>query len=328
MLSLDNVPWRSSADVESFFAEFVVRCRPVVLRGLFDDQPIRALDTLATAVARLGDMELAISGNFVVERLKGRVPERRTLSLAQYTEYVAAHPETRDYCYLEGLPRALHELIRAPALCERRSKNDTLALMFLGNAGNYSHLHYDEDLRDVLMYQVFGRKRYVMMDPSAADRLDPLFGPGLARTSGVCLQHMTDTEQRDFLHYVGAWDVVLAPGETLLMPFGCWHYVEYLDTALSLNFRMSRSAPVKALSTLMPQPSVFMQAIARCYADDRSTSPEAHEAFGKLMASGDGDDAALHAAVLEAYDTLIAGAVRPHSLRFSDLRRAIVRQPR
>lgn len=330
MPSLDNVPRQPTPPVELLFERYIRPGCPVVLTDLLDGQPLRVLDTQERAAERLAHMVLGVSGNFANESLAGRWPERREMTLRDYLEFVRQQPETRDYCYLETPPPPLAALYEAPQLCDHRGSGDTTSLVFLGNAGNYSHLHYDEDLRDVLMFQVFGRKRYVMMPPSASHKLHPLVAPGVVRTSDVCLQHMSQREQLEFLRYAGAWDVVLEPGETLLMPFGYWHYVEYVDTALSVNFRMGRSPEVRALSALMPQPSVFMQALARHYSDETAISPQARSVLGSLLALGPTpDDDVLHRGVLDAFDALCAGSWdRPHALAFAALRGQVLRQPR
>lgn len=330
MPSLDNVPRHPTPPVELLFEQYIRPGRPVVLTDLLEGQPLRALDTLERATEHLGQMVLGVSGNFANESLAGRFPQRREMSLPDYFELVRREPATRDYCYLETPPPVLAALYEPPRLCDHRGSGDTTSLVFLGNAGNYSHLHYDEDLRDVLMFQVFGRKRYVMMAPSASHKLHPLVAPGIVRTSDVCLQHMSEGEQLAFLRYADAWDVVLQPGEALLMPFGYWHYVDYVDTALSVNFRMGRSAEVRALSALMPQPSVFMQALARHYADETRLTSGARSMLDSLLALGPApDDELLHQEVLDAFDALCAGSWdRPHALAFAELRGQVLRQPR
>ena len=105
--------------------------------------------------------------------------------------------------------------------------------MFFGAAGSDVRLHYDIDLSNVFISQFGGTKRIVLFDQdqtkylykipftthSAADLMDPDFDefPALELAKG----YITDLE----------------PGETLFMPSGIWHYIQYLDGSFSLSLR-------------------------------------------------------------------------------------------
>ena len=159
--------------------------------------------------------------------------------------------------------------------------------MFLAGPGNSTHLHYDVDLRHLLMYQVFGHKRYVVIDQSESRKLAPGSRPDVRRTSALFLEHFSGSDLLGFLRYTNAWDCVLGPGDALLIPATCWHYVEYLDTALSVNFRFGRNRYTRTLAEVLPESSVEMQALAGLFRDEDAVGPDEQAAFDALVAAED-----------------------------------------
>jgi hypothetical protein len=181
--------------------------------------------------------------------------------------------------------------------------------MFLAGPAAVAHLHYDGDLRDVVMLQLFGHKRYVLIDPAHSAKVLPLTGAGVQRTSGVFLEHMGDDDLQAFLRYTDAHVCTLGPGDLLYMPAGWWHYVEYLDVSLSVNHRLGRLPELRTLAEQVPVPSVEWLVLAQCFRDpDRTARTPALRAAWKqverVLAEAEallGVDPAARAAILERF---------------------------
>jgi len=159
--------------------------------------------------------------------------------------------------------------------------------MFVAGAGSYAHLHFDGDHRDTLLYQVFGRKRCVVIHPNQTHKLAPCFEPDIYRTSSWFLENFTREDQHEFLRFVQARECILEPGDTLYIPMMAWHYIEYPDPAMSIGFRLGRNDLVKTLARLNPMPSVFAQALALELADEaraRARFPGPVERLGQAAA--------------------------------------------
>jgi hypothetical protein len=92
----------------------------------------------------------------------------------------------------------------------------------------------------VLLYQVFGRKRVVLFQPPSGAKLDVLdaFHPGF---SNVYVEHMSDEQRIAFVESAGGYEAILEPGEAVYMPMLIWHYLEYVDTGMSINIRFGRN---------------------------------------------------------------------------------------
>ncbi len=322
-MPLDNVPRIAAPPADEFFREWVLPRRPVILTDLFDGAPIRAIDRIDLARQALGAIELEIQPNYLVF-LQGRRGERRRERLADYLAHVAAEPRTRDLCAEFATPPALRALLPPVPYCELRDPADVVSATFLANAGNYAHLHVDTDQRDVLLYQVFGEKRFALVQPEYSRRLDAYLTFDPATRAGLGNVPAYEGNGRAFLHeipspalldaflaYVHASDTVLRPGETLYMPALVWHYVEYRDTSLSITYRLGRNRYNRALAELLPYPSTFLQTVGARVGDERrfaAEHPDLAEALDAALfgehASDEARAEAANAFVLRAFERL------------------------
>jgi Cupin-like domain len=234
----------------------------VVIDGLFDDQPIRELATPRAARRAIGDMSFVVQWNYVANLYyasdrRSAQPELATLS--DYLDYVVLNPRTPRMCTEQPIAPALAALVETPEICWRNEHT----LMFIGNAGNFAHLHFDGDQRQVLMYQVFGAKRVILIPPIAAKKLAPH-----QKFSSICVQHMSKRERRAFLRYVGGDEYLVRPGQAIYMPALFWHYVEYVETSLSVHFRFGQTRYGRFFEQFVHR-SMYTQNVAARFLDER-----------------------------------------------------------
>jgi lysine-specific demethylase 8 len=260
--------------------------RPVILTDLFDRQPIRAVDTPDAARRQIGDVVLQVQPNYVGALLAhGRTAEPRPMTVAEFLDILEARADSDLYCVEYPTPAAILDLVGRPEACDLREGGDVISTMFFAGKGNSAHLHFDGDFRDVVMYQALGTKRYVIIDPRETRKLDPFADADIERTSSVFLENFSEPDKAAFLRYTNAWDCVLGPGETLLMPMMAWHYVEYLEPAMSISFRLGRNRYCRFLAEQMPMRSIFLQALAVRFADETALAAEDLAIFDELEAA-------------------------------------------
>jgi lysine-specific demethylase 8 len=270
VIVLDNVDRIQAPPRDVFYREYVLPRKPVIITDLFDAQPIRAINTLAAARRELGQLDLEVQPNYVKMLLQELVDfEKHHLPLIDYLDLLEADPTTPAVCTEYETPPALLRLMGYPDYCKLLDEQDVLPTMFVAGAGNFAHLHYDGDQRNVLMYQVFGVKRYAIIEPREAWKLDQLVDPRIQRTSALFLQNLSEADRLAFFRYVNAYDCLLYPGETLLMPMMAWHYVDYVDTSLSASYRLGRNRFNRMLAETVPITSPYLQHLAIKLADER-----------------------------------------------------------
>jgi hypothetical protein len=262
-VSVKNIDRVSAPSPDVFYSDYVLNQRPVIFTDLFDCSPLPNANTLEGAGEMLGDIAIEIRNNYIAEYL-GRVAPQpvRTLALREYLKLLQEDAETFDLCVEYPTPEPLLELLKLGSYRQVQSEGDLYSNMFVAGRGNYAHLHYDDDQRDVLLHQVFGEKRVTVIHPRETAKLEPIDSTRLRRTSAILLENASETERADFLDYANAYDAVIGPGETIFIPAMSWHYIEYLSPAMSVAYRLGRNQYNRRLAALFPDPSIDVQALA------------------------------------------------------------------
>ncbi len=241
----------------------VLEHRPVVLTGVFDGQEVAAVRTRQDALGAWGPIQLQFQEEYAGAEGTPAAGRLVSMSLNDYADLTRRDPSTRLCCTEYETPARVLAAFRVPPAClvtsppedevfglpKKYGDFDLATNTFIANAGNVAHLHFDGDQREVLLHQVYGRKRIVLFPPAAAIHLRTLDGP-FTRPSlaGLFLERMAPADIEEILARAGGWQTVLEPGETLYIPVLMWHYVEYLDDAMSFNIRFGRGRIGRFLS--------------------------------------------------------------------------------
>lgn len=255
----------SAPTFEEFKSKYFLKQQPVIITDLFQDQPIRQLSSLAKVKQQLGETSITISEGFRPEffdpncQRKHSFVNHHSCTISDYLNLIEAQPNTFLLCLENELPVSIRSLINQPDYCQAGDLiDDTVCKLFIGNKGNYSHLHYDSDGRHVLFYQATGQKRLVIIPADASPKVVPHHHWGL-----TCLEHFDDAERNAFLDYVGGVQCILEAGETLYFPAASWHYVDYLTDGLSVALRFGRNAYTQFLAEKLHPDSLVQRIIAR-----------------------------------------------------------------
>jgi Cupin-like domain len=113
-------------------------------------------------------------------------------------------------------------------------------MLFTGGAGSITHMHFDIDLSHILHTQFKGRKRVLMFPFSEQHKLyrKPFEVLSLADFSNYYEQNGTpDYERFPALKLAQGLDFIMEPGDTLFMPAGYWHHMEYLESGFAMSLR-------------------------------------------------------------------------------------------
>jgi hypothetical protein len=178
------------------------------------------------------------------------------------------HPQPNTYLYYSGSIETISELLedlqpfdvmleldnamrqRYPNLQRGQNIN-----VWFGQEGVVAAVHYDA--YDNLYAQIYGQKRWYLIPPSHARAmyLYPFLHPSHAQSQLIDLRRVNSSHFRFFAEsrpplYV----VTLQPGDVLFLP-ACWfHFVEAVNTSISVNVwtRTPQSALMTTVSQQLP----------------------------------------------------------------------------
>jgi hypothetical protein len=114
-------------------------------------------------------------------------------------------------------------------------------MLFVGGAGSITHMHFDIDLSHILHTQFAGRKRVLLFPFHEQHKL---YRKPWEVLSLIDFSHYSDSEKSkvDYekypaLRYARGYEVILEHGDTLFMPAGYWHHMEYIESGFAMSLR-------------------------------------------------------------------------------------------
>lgn len=114
-------------------------------------------------------------------------------------------------------------------------------MLFMGGEGSITHMHFDMDLSHILHTQFLGKKRVLLFPYEEGDKLyrKPFEVMSMADFSYYydASRSRLDMERYSALRHAKGYEVILDHGDTLFMPGGYWHHMEYVQSGFAMSLR-------------------------------------------------------------------------------------------
>jgi len=113
-------------------------------------------------------------------------------------------------------------------------------MLFVGGETSITHMHFDIDMSHILHTQFAGKKRVLLFPYEEQHKLyrKPFEVLSLADFSNYHHNNGTpDYTQFPALKLANGYDLTLTHGDTLFMPAGYWHHMEYLESGFAMSLR-------------------------------------------------------------------------------------------
>ena len=213
--------------------------KPVVLRGLWKGYPAYEKWTMDFFRKTMGDIEVGLFGNRKEDISKTLQVPNAVMRFDEYLNLIE-HEPTDLRLFLFPVFKHKPELLKDfdyPNIAKGWIK---MPFMFFGPAKSVVRMHQDIDMSNVFLTQFHGQKRIVLFPP---DQSDLLYRLPFNVHSIVDIDH-PDYEQFPGLKYAKGMSVVIEHGDTIFMPSGYWHHIEYITGGFGLALRtMANNLP-------------------------------------------------------------------------------------
>lgn len=110
-------------------------------------------------------------------------------------------------------------------------------MLFVGGAGSVAHMHYDIDMSHIFHTQFIGRKRVLLLENKQSPYIYRMPCTVESAASFVNWHEQLDTERFPALKRAQGYTAILEHGETLFMPGGYWHHMEYMESGVAMSLR-------------------------------------------------------------------------------------------
>jgi len=221
---------------EEFQEKYMKPQKPVIVKHFYgEDSPIYTKWSFDYFKKELGDVEVGVFDAEGTERKDDRSYKgsNNKMKFGEYIDLVTSQPTTKRL-FLFNVFKHKKELMNDfefPDVADRVLK--FLPLAFFGGEGAVTRIHRDMDNSNVFLTELSGSKRVVLFDPKYSKLLYQY--PFGTHTS-------IDINNPDYDRYPGLKKVVghesvIEAGDTLFMPSGWWHHIEYNSAGLGFSIR-------------------------------------------------------------------------------------------
>ena len=234
-MQLDKVERVTGISSEDFIANYLKPGRPVIITDfVHKDSPAFKKWTYDYFKEIAGEQVISIFGK--EETSKDRVASApvKKMKFAEYLDLIEKEPT--DYRIF------LFNLLKLkPELNQDIIYNDPtngkvlkwLPYLFFGGQGSSTRNHYDIDMSNVFITQYKGIKKIWLFPLSESIKLYKI------PYNFHSLANLKDPDYNQFpaLKNLVGLEAEIGPGETLFMPSGYWHYIQYVTEGFSISVR-------------------------------------------------------------------------------------------
>lgn len=221
---------------KEFQEKYMKPQKPVIVKHFYGkDAPMYKKWTFDYFKRELGDIEVGI---YDVEG-KARKDDRSYkgandfMKFGDYLDMVQAGPSSRRlflFNVFKHKPDLFNDF-EFPDVADRVLKK--LPLAFFGGEGAVTRIHRDMDNSNVYLTELHGKKRVVLFDPKYSDML---YRYPFGTHTSIDINN-PDYEKYPALDKVVGYDCVIEAGDTVFMPSGWWHHIEYQSAGIGFSMR-------------------------------------------------------------------------------------------
>lgn len=239
---LNPVDVVETIDPVSFKEKYYEAMKPVVIRNISQDWPALTKWDWDYFTQKVGQVKVGVYNNI---KSDSRTPINKAddyMLFGEYLDKLRQGPvELRIFLF--------NLFQHAPGLVEDFTWPDELMpgfvkrfpMLFVGGEGSVTHMHFDIDMSHILHTQFMGRKRVLLFPFEQQHHIyrkpwevlsfvnfEKYYDPALSRIN---------YEEFPALRQARGYDITLQHGDTLFMPAGYWHHMEYLDSGFAMSLR-------------------------------------------------------------------------------------------
>ncbi len=259
IMNLKSIDTVDKISAEAFKASYYNPCLPVIIKHMpHAQQALKRWDwEYLKSIA--GNKKVGIYNNI---KSDSRTPINTADSYTSFGEYIdmVSKGPAEWRIFLFNLFEQAPELTKDFEWPDQYVKGfvKKYPMLFVGGQNSITHMHFDIDLSHIMHTQFVGRKRVLLFPYNEAPKLyrKPFEVLSLADFSHYHDTRKSKLNEQAFpaTRYANGYEAILEHGDTLFMPAGYWHHMEYIDSGFAMSLRAlqpSLSGKLKGLWNLL-----------------------------------------------------------------------------
>ena len=244
-MQLEPVITVNDISPEEFKKEFYVPGIPVVIKNISKNWPAYSKWNWDYFKQLVGEKRVPIYNNVKSDAYTPVNSADDYKTFGEYIDMISKGPSGwRIFLFniFEHAPQLVNDFTWPDELMKGFVKK--YPMLFVGGATSITHMHFDIDCSHILHTQFVGRKKVLLFPYDQQHKLyrKPFEVLSLADFSNYYkLNGKPDYEKFPALKLARGYDLTLSHGDTLFMPAGFWHHMEYIDSGFAMSLRAMQS---------------------------------------------------------------------------------------
>lgn len=238
---LQSVDTVESIDPETFRKKYYTVGKPLVIKGMAKEWPAYTKWNWDYFKEIVGDKKVGIYNNSKSDAYTPVNKADDYTTFGEYVDMISKGPAGwRIFLFniFDHAPQLTHDFEWPDHLMKGFVKR--FPMLFVGGASSITHMHFDIDMSHIFHTQFVGRKKVLLFPHEEKHKLyrKPYEVLSFADFSHYYQQNGSpDYKKFPALKLAKGYELTLEHGDTLFMPAGYWHHMEYLDSGFAMSLR-------------------------------------------------------------------------------------------
>ena len=233
-------------DRDTFQEKYFKPRKPLIIKGLAKEWPAYKKWTWEYFKEIVGEKEVPVYNNIKSDSYTPINKADGYMKFGEYLDMVAKGPvELRVFAFniFSEAKQITKDFVYPAHLVSHFVKQ--FPLLFVGGSGSITHMHFDIDMPNLFHTQFLGKKR-VLLFPN--EEKYKLYRKPWEVLSLADFSHFNEgkinLEKFPAIAMANGYEVILEHGDTLFMPTGFFHHMEYIDSGFAMSLRILDPSPL------------------------------------------------------------------------------------
>ncbi len=223
---------------EDFKKNYYNLQKPLIIKGLAKKWPAYSKWNWDFFIDKVGTTEVGVYNNVKSDSYTPINTADGYMHFGEYLKKVKAGPlDLRIFLFniFQHAPDIVKDFTWPDHLMSGFVKK--YPMLFVGGKGSITHMHFDIDMSHILHTQFVGRKKVLLFPHGEQYKLYRKPWEVLSLANYANYSTDFDYETYPAVKMAKGYEVILEHGDTLYMPAGFWHHMEYLDAGFAMSLR-------------------------------------------------------------------------------------------
>ena len=242
-MQLQAVDTVDTISPEDFKKNYYEPMKPLVIKNLSKDWPAYKKWSWDYFIDIVGDKEVGVYNNIKSDAYTPINTADAYMKFGEYLQKVKAGPlDLRIFLFniFQHAPAIVKDFEWPEQLMKGFVKK--YPMLFVGGQGSVTHIHFDIDMSHILHTQFIGKKKVLLFPFEEQYKLYRKPWEVLSLANFANYREDFDYENFPAVKLAKGYEVILEHGDTLFMPAGYWHHMEYLEAGFAMSLRALQSS--------------------------------------------------------------------------------------